>query len=117
MEAWARVVWLVGLVAVLALTWRRRQWRRVGAGPPSGSRVARHRHLYEAANSWPWMALTSLLLIANGANIASGDPTGRDRVIGRAGIVLGAIGLAGAVGGLLLERRWNRRRHGPARPG
>jgi predicted MFS family arabinose efflux permease len=112
MRGWATAAWLVGLVAVLALTWRRRQWRRVGAGPPSGSRVARHRHLYEAANGWPWMALTSLLLIANGANIASLDPTGRDRVIGRAGIVLGAIGLAGAVGGLLLERHWNRPRSG-----
>ena len=110
MEGWARVAWLVGLVALLALTWRRRRWPRVGAGAPPGSLVARHRHLSEAANSWPWMALTSLLLIANGASIASRDPTGRDRVISRVGIVLGAIGLAAAVGGLLLERHWNRRR-------
>jgi predicted MFS family arabinose efflux permease len=112
MEGWARVAWLVGLVALLALAWRRQRWRRVDAGAPSGSRVARHRHLYEAANSWPWMALTGLLLIANGASIASRDPTGRDRVIGRVGIVLGAIGVAAAVGGLLLERRWNRPRSG-----
>jgi hypothetical protein len=112
MEGWARVAWLAGLVAVLALAWRLRRWRRVDADAPPGSRVTRHRLLYEAANGWPWMALTGLLLIANGASIASRDPTDFDRVIGRAGIVLGAIGLAGAVGGLLLERHWNRSRSG-----
>jgi predicted MFS family arabinose efflux permease len=112
MEGWARVAWLVGLVAVLGLAWERRRWRRVDAGASPGSRVARHQHLYEAANGWPLMALTGLLLIANGASIASRDPTGRERALGRAGVVLGATGLAVAVGGLLLERRWNRRRPG-----
>ena len=86
MEGWARVAWLVGLVvALVALTWRRRRWRRVDADAPPGSRVARHRYLYEVANGWPWLALTGLLLIANGASIASRDPTGRERVIGRVG--------------------------------
>jgi predicted MFS family arabinose efflux permease len=112
-EGWAaRVAWLVGVVAVLALAWERRRWRRPSPGAPPGARVARHRLLSEAANGWPWLALTGLLLIANGASIASRDPTDLDRVIGRAGIVLGAIGLAGAVGSLLLERHWNRSRSG-----
>ena len=75
MRGWAMAAWLVGLVAVLALAWRQRRWRRVGAGGPPGSRVARNRHLSEAANGWPWMALTSLFLLANGANIAGRDPT------------------------------------------
>jgi hypothetical protein len=66
MEGWARVAWLVGLVAVLALAWERQPWRRADTGASSGSRVARHQHLYEAANGWPWMALTGLLLIATG---------------------------------------------------
>jgi hypothetical protein len=112
MKGWATVAWLAGLVAVLAMAWERRRWRRPGPGAPPGARVARHRLLSEAANGWPWLALTGLLLIANGASIASRDPTDLDRVIGRAGIVLGAVGLAGGVGGLLLERHWNRRRSG-----
>jgi predicted MFS family arabinose efflux permease len=107
--AWlARAAWLVGLVAVLALTWRRRRWRRAGTDAPPGSRVARHQHLYEAANVWPWMALTGLLLIAQGASIASRDPTGQERALGKTGIVLGAIGLAVGVAGLLIEWHWNR---------
>jgi hypothetical protein len=112
-EGWAaRVAWLVGVVAVLALAWERRRWRRPSSGAPPGARVARHRLLSEAANGWPWLALTGLLLIANGASIASRDPTDLDRVIGRAGIVLGAVWLAMGVGGLLLEGRWNRSRSG-----
>ena len=112
MEGWARVAWLVGLVAVLALAWRRRRWRRVGPDAPPGSRVARHQHLYRAAIDWPLLLLTGLLLIANGISIASRDPPGHDPVIGRVGIVLGAVGFAVGVGGLLLERRWNRRQSG-----
>jgi hypothetical protein len=85
-EGWAaRVAWLVGVVAVLALAWERRRWRRPSPGAPPGARVARHRLLSEAANGWPWLALTGLLLIANGASIASRDPTDLDRVIGRVG--------------------------------
>jgi predicted MFS family arabinose efflux permease len=110
MRGWATAAWLAGVVVVLALAWWRRRWPRVGAGAPAGSRVARHQHLYDAANGWPLMALTGLLLIANGASIASRDPAGRERVLGRVGIVLGAIGLAGGVAGLLLEHHWNRRR-------
>lgn len=58
------------------------------------------------------MLLVAVTLIVNGASIASRDPSGRDRVIGTAGVVLGVAALAVGGGWLLAERRWNRRRPG-----
>jgi hypothetical protein len=105
------VAWLAGLAAVLAVLWMGRRWRRDGAAAAPGSRVARHQRLYRADSPWP-LLLTGVLMIVNGAHIASRDPTGHDRVMGRAGIVLGVVGLAIGGGWLVAERRWNRRRPG-----
>ena len=101
--------WLAGLVAVVALAWRGRRWRRYGTDGLPESRVARHR--YGDPSTWPLLLLGIWMLISAALRISQ-DPTGPRRVIEVAALVVGAVALIAGVTGLLIQRQWNRRRSG-----
>jgi hypothetical protein len=56
---------------------------------------------------WVWL-VGGLAMIFTGWDQAISNPTG-DHVLGVVGVVLGAVTVTLGLGGLLIERRWNRR--------
>ena len=108
MQGWALVAWVAGLAAAvtaLLLWWR---WRQFGAAlAVLAPGAPRHRRGDRLA-PWLWL-LSGLIGVVNFGGLAVRNPTGGDHVLGVVGVVMGAVFVTVAVGGLLIQRRWHRR--------
>jgi hypothetical protein len=107
MRGWAAVAGLVGMaVAVTALLmWLR--WRQFGAAVRVLWPGPRHRRRDPVL--WVWL-VGGLAAVFNGGGLAVRNPAAiGDHAVGVVILVGGAVSVTLAVGGLLIERRWNRR--------
>jgi hypothetical protein len=108
MQGWALVAWVAGVTAAvtaLLLWWRRRQF---GAALPGLAPGAPRYRRGDPLVLWLWL-VSGLVGVSNFGNMATRNPTGREHAFGVVGVVVGAVFVTVAVGGLLLQWRWHRR--------
>jgi hypothetical protein len=90
-------------VTTLLLWWR---WRQFGAALPVLAPGAPRYSRGDPLVLWLWL-VSGLVGVVNFGGLAVRNPTGGDHVLGVAGVVMGAVFVTVAIGGLPIQRRWH----------